>query len=219
MMNTRRTALTVVASMLVLGGAQAQTWYIGTNFATSVAQESAWQTAVGGAPLENFDSDPLNKPYGNISTVGLTVRTYADTTQALVTNGGNTFTRSGDQFLWNTSHLKTYFDANSLLSAFGYWAAGGDGDTHVVSLFDSSGALIGTNTVVAGQNLPSFLGVVSNVPIATVLIEAPGFGGTLDSLGFDDVQTKAVPEPATVVGSGLAGLALVRRRRRRTEAA
>jgi hypothetical protein len=193
--------------------ANSQTWYVGTTNANSTTMENQWHTAVGSWNSENFDSYSVNTPFGNIATVGLTVRTYQDNTQALVTNGGATFTHSGSQFLWNTSHLQTYFDANGPMTAFAYWAAGGDSDVHRVTLLDSNNNVIGSNTVIAEAVLPCFIGVTTTTNIASVLIEPLGNGGTQDSLAFDDIQTNApVPEPVTCISLGVGILALLRRR-------
>ena len=212
-----RTLLTLGVIGGLIQAAGAQTWYIGTTNANSITQETAWQTAVGGAPVETFDQMPLNTPLGPIPSVGLNVRTYTDNTQAIVMNGGGTFTRSGTQFLWNTSHQQTFFDATSPLMGFAFWDAGGDSDVDKVTIFDSQNNVIGSNFVTAEPVLPCFLGVTSNTPIYSILIEPAGAGGTQNSLGFDNIQTKAAPapEPASCAVLAIGGIALKYRARRK----
>lgn len=207
--------ISTMAFALAIGSsAHALTWYVGTTNANSAVQELAWQAAAFPTSLENFDSMAINTPLGNIASVNLTVRTYQDTTQALVATGGNTFTRSGSQFLWNTSHQATYFDANGPMTAMGYWAAGGDSDVHKVTVYDTSNNVLGVNFVTAEPVLPCFIGVTSNVAISSVMVEPAGSGGTQDSLGFDDVQTNAVPEPCSLALVGFALATYARRQRR-----
>lgn len=98
------------------------------------------------------------------------------------------------------------------IRAFGFDYGVGSGPTGFSLFLD--GALFQTFSYGATLPTPEFFGFISNVPYSTVTIRADNDVAIYDDFTLGTVRG-VVPEPATVVllATGLAGVALVARRR------
>jgi PEP-CTERM motif len=197
------------------------------------SSRAAFNIAAPGLPVETFETSTV-APGGVVSCNGpvtsgtvnpcfpagglLAGATYAaNPGPGLVVLGagfagiGNASRVLGPNFFTDTFNL-TFLSANAV--GFDVFAGPGGGNV-MISVFDSSAALVGTFSVMAPVG-GTFFGVISTTGIGRINIAslATTPGELVDNVAFG--VTNPVPEPASMIllGSGLAGLVAAMRKRR-----
>jgi len=193
----------------------------------SFTNEALFLAAAGPTTTENFDSLVAGSAVTSLPSIGVTsVTTDGDhgSTQAEVASLPvylTDSTHSGNQFLASEVASPTFataglnFSLSGSATAVGLWVTDvGPLGGFVITLFDGA-TNVGSFTFGAQTVPDSFVGLTSSLAFNRVFVDAEN---EFDSWGLDDLtlsSPSAVPEPTTLalIGSGLAG-ALVRRRRR-----
>lgn len=222
-MTQSRTFAVALTFLLLFAAASADATLLTFNSPdnpSNAAARQAWLNAIGiGAPavLEDFETGFANGQnvhgLGGLFPLGLVI-SDSDAGQALITsntiNGSNpvgtfSLTQNEEPF------LEFDFSANPI-SYFGFLDIDQAGTNGIVTFVGGATAAISYETTAATGNSAEFFGIFNNdMPLITkVQLDASGDG----LWAVDNLEYGTVPEPATLVllGLGLSGLAILRRR-------
>lgn len=127
--------------------------------------------------------------------------------------GDGAFGANSLDLLFNTPVARVAFDAY-----LAYGAIPTTGNL-IVNVFNSSNVLLGTTTITASNNAPTFVGLFSNSPDANEITRVSLLSATPSALGeaVDNIEVATVPEPSSLAlvglcASGFAGYRLRRRK-------
>ena len=203
--------------------------------AAAAASFDAAVTALGGGSLVNFESAPLGS-FSNLTIApgvtmngtdvngaNQTIRNTSAFPSAPTLDGYNT-TPGGANFVEVMGGTLTFSFATPI-QAFGAYFSGIQTNFFTDSITFSDGT--SETVLIPGAGTNGFTGALDFVgftdvgkSIASVTVNAGSHTTGWDDIGVDDVrfQTVPVPEPASlaIFGTALAGLGLIRRRRRRS---
>jgi hypothetical protein len=197
--------------------------------ANSFTDEALWRASVGGIfALETFDGIAAGTDVTSLPSLGIRFGPLDDGTQPTVQAYANTggVVKSGPNNVLNDRDFAlpargpyTMFplNAGTFLFGLGLWNVGGD-DTLRLSFYDASNNLI---EQVVSPSSSGFFGITNAAGASKAVIDFVGGNGYAP---IDDLQTAArptfegTPEPGSMIlfASGLIGLGLWGRRRRRT---
>ncbi len=174
--------------------------------AISFSTEIEWQNNSGNFSIETFDSLITESSLAVMSlpSLGIAFERLNDSSSfptLFPRNqvGGNSV--SEPFVLLNDSNLSlpglgsiNFLPVNSTkpITAVGYWNTGQD-DATQLRLFDNMGNLLESADSATGL---SFIGIVSNTPVARVEIGSVGGNGLFT---IDNLQVSTIPEPTTVM--------------------
>jgi hypothetical protein len=219
-------AASVLAVCLAADGAQAAF----VTYTGGSAAEVNWQAAAGTTVLETFDSyaggtqiqtltnlgvgfDPI---YQGNQYPGIYIHPVANTPSQ--PHQLSNMPDGTPQGAFQNLDIELYVLSGYTITALGFWNGDPNGPM-VLTVYDALNNVLGsvsaaTNPDTAfGPSTLTFAGFVSDTPFARIHFE----GATGDGWNhFDDVQTNVVvPEPAGLLGLGIALLAASSRKRRR----
>jgi PEP-CTERM motif-containing protein len=171
-----------------------------------VAQEAAWQAAVGSFHLEDFESYAVGTQFPSLPGLGVEFAQLAGGGFPVIYNHSENDTPYGTHQLGNFPNginaINQYNDmvmltqSGKTMTAVGFYNGDGQEDTMVATAYDAYNNVLGS----AGAFKGTFAGIISSTPIAKVV-----FGGhTGDGWNhIDGLQTNATSSPAVPEASSL----------------
>ena len=183
---------------------------------TTFGDESAFLSAAGDVMLEDFNDEPLvpRMDGGTIDADGFTITSDAARIGLLpgTTFGNADGTPFFDGFVTTDPGETITFTFDAPVTSFGGTFTGPSSGAGVGLFVDGTRVLSSLDFVTGSAN--SFLGFTSDTPFTSLTLDRSGDTATFGEIfGLDNVFFGVVPEPATAGLLGVAGLALLRRRR------
>lgn len=203
------------AAATVMAGAFALMSSVSANAVTMYSDKAAWLAAAGGSAIEtNSDPRPLFSNVNSITLLdGTTLGLSSNATLVQIGNGWATWCCGYTGNVYNGNGVSSIASAISSVSAFGFYMEPNIFSTFTMTLTTSDNSVL--SYPVSGVGGAGFFGWVgSGVTSFQMSADPNAFGFAFGD--FFDVQSRAVPEPATLslIGAGVAAAGALRRRKR-----
>jgi hypothetical protein len=190
--------------------------YCSSGCSSTGGDYSSWQSATGSSGL-SFSMSPLTFAPAGLDVNGV----FTDSSGTIFTgyNGASTdaLTLSGTslaQTLGGTgTGVQISLPSNTYAIALMLTTVSGFGSP-MIELNDRNLSASNYQIVIPSSTSPQFFGILSDTPINSIFVGNLGLGGAVQINSFELGQSSPTPEAPTLalIGSGLVGLALIRRR-------